>query len=41
MHDFLITEKYMYVLRGDEVVRYRIRDIIKKNYVRGEAENLH
>ncbi|WP_286751683.1 MULTISPECIES: MauE/DoxX family redox-associated membrane protein [Sphingobacterium] len=41
MHDFLITEKYMYVLRGDEVVRYRIRDIIKKNYLRGEAENLH
>lgn len=41
MYDFLITEKYMYVLRGDEVVRYRIRDIIKKNYVRGEAENLH
>ncbi len=41
MHDFLITEKYIYVLRGDEVVRYRIRDIIKKNYLRGEAENLH
>lgn len=41
MHDFLITEKYMYVLRGNEVVRYRIRDIIKKNYLRGEAENLH
>ncbi len=40
MRDFMITEKYMYVLRGDEVVRYRIRDIIKKNYIRGEAENL-
>ncbi|WP_313239762.1 MauE/DoxX family redox-associated membrane protein [Sphingobacterium multivorum] len=41
MHDFMITGKYMYVLRGDEVVRYRIRDIIKKNYIRGEAENHH
>lgn len=41
MHDFIITGNYMYVLRGDEVVRYRIRDIIKKNYIRGEAENLH
>lgn len=41
MHDFVITEKYMYVLRGNEVVRYRIRDIIKRNYIRGDAENLH
>lgn len=40
MRDFVINGKYMYVLRGDEVVRYRIRDIIKKHYIRGEAENL-
>ncbi|MDR6513717.1 DoxX family protein [Chryseobacterium camelliae] len=40
MRDFIITGNYMYVLRDAEVVRYRIRDIIKKNYMRGEAENL-
>lgn len=38
--DFIVTEKYLYVLLGDEIARYRIRDNISKHYTKGEAENL-
>lgn len=40
MRDFLMTEQYFYVMMGDKVHRYHVRDIIKKHYIKGDAENL-
>lgn len=40
MKDFLMTEKYFYVMMGDKVERYRVRDVIQKHYIQGNAENL-
>ncbi|QRY55918.1 DoxX family protein [Sphingobacterium siyangense] len=34
MKDFLLTDNYCYVIMGDEVLRYRIRDNISKHYTK-------
>ena len=39
MKDFIITDHYLYVLLGDEIIQYTIRSPILKYFKKGVAEN--
>lgn len=38
--DFVITDRYLYALIGNELIRYRYQITLEKNIKTGEAENL-
>lgn len=40
MTQMLATDKYLFVLRGSEIVRYRFAQSVTRNFKTGEAENL-
>jgi hypothetical protein len=41
LHDFLITDEYLYVLQGSTLKQYRYTGKFKKMIQQGEAENLY
>jgi len=41
MTQMLVTDKYIFVLSGNEILRYRLAQAITRNFKKGEAEKPH
>lgn len=39
MSQMLVTDKYLFVLSGNEIVRYRFAQSVTKNFIKGDTEN--